>query len=57
MYVQIHNGPLIRVITRFTLYTQQQTEQVNVVGANVEVGGDSDSDSDGGYVIDENAAG
>ena len=38
----------------------QQIEQVNVVGAHVEVGGggggDTDTDSDGGYVIDEGAA-
>ena len=38
----------------FYLHTLQQTEQVNVVGANVEVGGDSDTDSDG-FVIDEDA--
>ena len=37
----------------------QQIEQVNVVGAQVEIGGDggdSDTDSEGGYVIDEGAA-
>ena len=35
------------------LQQQQQTEQINVVGANEEIGaGDNDSD-DGGYVIDE----
>ena len=36
----------------------QQIEQVNVVGAHVEIGGgdESDTDSEGGYVIDEGAA-